>query len=121
VDEEARRVAGTVAAVGSLTVSAPQFANFPNNYFAFGRLTFGGEMRLIVAHTGATLTLNAAFRATLQAGASVVAVPGCDKLLATCAAKFGNAVNFGGFPFVPLKNPQLKALNAPKTGGGGKK
>jgi uncharacterized phage protein (TIGR02218 family) len=26
---------------------------------------------------------------------------GCDKRLATCAAKFGNVANFRGFPHIP--------------------
>jgi hypothetical protein len=31
--------------------------------------------------------------------------PGCDLRAATCAAKFGNLANFGGFPEIPGRNP----------------
>ena len=31
--------------------------------------------------------------------------PGCDLRAATCAAKFGNLPNFGGFPEIPGRNP----------------
>lgn len=30
---------------------------------------------------------------------------GCDHTITTCNAKFANEVNFGGFPYVPTKNP----------------
>lgn len=31
--------------------------------------------------------------------------PGCDHTLNTCMNKFNNKLNFGGFPWIPLKNP----------------
>jgi hypothetical protein len=31
--------------------------------------------------------------------------PGCDRTRLTCSLKFGNIANFGGFPWVPQKNP----------------
>ena len=31
--------------------------------------------------------------------------PGCDLRAATCAVKFGNLANFGGFPEIPGRNP----------------
>jgi uncharacterized phage protein (TIGR02218 family) len=34
-------------------------------------------------------------------GAAVTLVAGCDRRFSTCAAKFGNALNFRGFPHVP--------------------
>jgi hypothetical protein len=32
-------------------------------------------------------------------------VAGCDHSVSTCAARFGNLANYGGFPFIPTKNP----------------
>jgi len=40
-------------------------------------------------------------RAEVGPGDRVRIVAGCDKRLETCRAKFGNVVNFRGFPFVP--------------------
>jgi uncharacterized phage protein (TIGR02218 family) len=40
-------------------------------------------------------------RAEVGPGDRVRIVAGCDKRLETCRAKFGNVVNFQGFPFVP--------------------
>ena len=31
--------------------------------------------------------------------------PGCDLRRDTCKAKFGNLLNFGGFPDIPGRNP----------------
>lgn len=35
--------------------------------------------------------------------------PGCDKLAATCNAKFNNLINFGGFPYIPRTDTILRA------------
>lgn len=35
-------------------------------------------------------------------GDQITAYAGCDHTLATCASKFSNAINFRGFPFVPV-------------------
>ena len=34
-------------------------------------------------------------------GALVELIEGCDKSIATCAARFGNALNFRGEPYLP--------------------
>ena len=34
-------------------------------------------------------------------GARVELIEGCDKSLATCAARFANALNFRGEPYLP--------------------
>ena len=34
-------------------------------------------------------------------GALIELIEGCDKSLATCAARFGNAINFRGEPYLP--------------------
>lgn len=101
-------VAGTLTAVGPATVTAAAFATKPDGYFAGGVLTYsaGGvtERRYIVEHAGTTLTLD---RRTpgLEVAAVAQAMPGCDHTLATCNAKFANAPNYGGQPFIPQKNP----------------
>ncbi|MEW6169845.1 MAG: phage BR0599 family protein [Pseudomonadota bacterium] len=59
---------------------------------------------MIVAHSADSITL-AAVPPGLSVGATVVLYPGCDHTLSTCESKFGNSANFGGFPFIPTKNP----------------
>lgn len=40
-------------------------------------------------------------RAEVAAGDTVRLIAGCDKTTKTCAEKFGNILNFQGFPFIP--------------------
>jgi hypothetical protein len=35
----------------------------------------------------------------------VTLYPGCDRSLAMCDERFNNAVNHGGFPWLPNSNP----------------
>lgn len=71
-----------------------------------GRLRwFGGDnagLEAVVARSaGDTLWLRGAPAFAVVPGALVELVEGCDKSLATCAGRFGNAVNFRGEPFLP--------------------
>ena len=50
---------------------------------------------------GARVTLRAEPALPVAAGDLVELIEGCDKSLATCAARFGNAVNFRGEPYLP--------------------
>ncbi|MDB5677102.1 DUF2163 domain-containing protein [Sphingomonas bacterium] len=54
----------------------------------------------IAASDGATLTLRSPPHVD-PAGALVELIEGCDKSLATCAARFANAANFRGEPYLP--------------------
>ena len=49
----------------------------------------------------ATVTLRADAALPVAAGDLVELIEGCDKSLATCAVRFGNAVNFRGEPYLP--------------------
>ena len=49
---------------------------------------------------GAVVTLRRAPRFD-GVGARVELLEGCDKSLATCAGRFGNALNFRGEPYLP--------------------
>lgn len=51
--------------------------------------------------TGRRIVLWQAIRANVQRGNRVRLLAGCDKRAETCRAKFGNMVNFRGFPSMP--------------------
>lgn len=75
------------------------------NAYGGGRLRWIGGANSgleseIARSEGAELVLRRAPRFA-AAGALAQIVEGCDKSLATCAARFGNAVNFRGEPFLP--------------------
>lgn len=102
------RVQGAVSGVSGAAITVPSAAGFATGHFAGGYATWqaGGltEKRMIVAHAGDLVTLSAV-PPGLSAGAAVMLYPGCDHTLVTCEAKFANSANFGGFPFIPTKNP----------------
>ncbi|QHL90665.1 DUF2163 domain-containing protein [Sphingomonas changnyeongensis] len=61
----------------------------------------GGLSQLVLASSGARVTLAAPPAFPPLAGERVVMIEGCDRLLATCSVRFGNARNFQGEPHVP--------------------
>lgn len=60
-----------------------------------------GLSQAVDASAGASVTLRAAPAFAAVAGTLIELVEGCDKSLATCAARFGNAANFRGEPHLP--------------------
>jgi len=74
--------------------------------YLYGRLRFldGEACGLSAAITGLAgdaLLLDRPLPKGLLPGHRVQALEGCDRTLATCASRFGNAVNFRGEPFLP--------------------
>ncbi|BCO30117.1 hypothetical protein TspCOW1_02200 [Thiohalobacter sp. COW1] len=98
------RVDGTVAAVTGVTVQVAIAASQPDGYFVGGMLATPTGARMIVAHTGVDLTLVAPMLG-LAAGDAVQLYAGCDHTMNHCSSRFANLDNFGGFPFIPVKNP----------------
>ena len=87
------------------TISADIFATYADGYFEGGWLETKYERTSILTHVGDTITVLFPLRKALVLSDFVYAFPGCDKLLETCQTKYGNETNFGGFPWVPDKNP----------------
>lgn len=74
--------------------------------YAFGRLRFlsGANCGLgvaIVAGAGQAITLARDPAFAVDAGTLVELIEGCDRQLATCSGRFGNAINFRGEPYLP--------------------
>lgn len=69
------------------------------------------DFRLVIAQSGDVLKLLLPFSAEIvTVGTSVDVVAGCDHTIATCKTKFNNVINYGGFQFVPTKNPFATGL-----------
>lgn len=62
------------------------------------------EYRAIIGQTPNSVTL-AAHPLGLAPGQQIELFPGCDHSFDTCRTKFNNALNFGGQPYIPTKNP----------------
>lgn len=70
-----------------------------------------GTLRMVVRHSGASVTLMRRIRSLVVAlagdpgGFSVTYYPGCDKSFRTCKDTYSNDANFGGWPAMPELNP----------------
>ncbi|MGF9562566.1 DUF2163 domain-containing protein [Neorhizobium sp. JUb45] len=108
VDLAAYRAAGTVVLARDrtrLTVAGLQ--GFAGGFFGQGVLTMeSGEELEIDGHVRnadgtAELTLWLPVERDIAAGEVFWVTAGCNKAFATCRQKFGNQLNFRGFPHVP--------------------
>jgi uncharacterized phage protein (TIGR02218 family) len=111
--------------------TAAGLGGFGDGWFAFGTVEWtsganAGRHAEVLAHEAAagsvTITLLeppvrpiAPGSGPGQAGDGFVIRAGCDKRIDTCAAKFGNVVNFRGFPNIPGQDAVLRY--ATKDGG----
>lgn len=107
LDAPSHKTTGVVVSFsgGVLTLDLPAF--FENGYFAGGGLTFtdganaGGRLT-VKSHRQdglrAAVALWTSPGAEVVAGDAVLLTAGCDKSPSTCQRKFGNIVNFRGFP-----------------------
>jgi uncharacterized phage protein (TIGR02218 family) len=79
---------------------------------------YAGLRAGVAGIAGASLVLDQPLDVVLPAGTRAVLREGCDRTLATCAARFGNALNFQGEPFLP-GNDQVSRYASPGGGGPG--
>jgi uncharacterized phage protein (TIGR02218 family) len=79
--------------------------------------TYTGLRMGIAGAAGDALVLDAPVDLPMQPGTRAIVREGCDRTLATCAARFGNAINFQGEPFMP-GNDQIARYGLPGGSGG---
>lgn len=99
---------GTLSAISSnrLTLTVNECSLKPNGYFSGGFIEINGIKRFISIHSGASLQLMNSFAIDdIAIGQPVGVYAGCDHLKTTCENKFNNVINFGGFPYIPSRNP----------------
>lgn len=94
-----------VVTVDDATVTLDATEPLPGAY-AQGRLRWleGANCGLespVAASDGAAVVLRAPPAFAVGPGTLVRLTEGCDKMLGTCAGRFGNAVNFRGEPYLP--------------------
>ena len=102
------RLTTDVESFTATTLSATAIDAQPDGYYTGGFIQWsvGSNVnkRFIIGHTGDTITLNLGLTG-LDVGTTVEIFPGCDHRLTTCVNKFNNELNYGGFPYIPIKNP----------------
>ncbi len=100
---------GLVSAVSSndITVNGAGAVGLSDHFVGgFARFPSGtqDDARMILAQAGDVMTLLLPFALDVN-GQDVDLFAGCDHSLATCDSKFAAVLDYGGFPFVPRKNP----------------
>ena len=86
-----------VMTADTMSIRSPDFALYPDNYFAGGKVYYDNRVRMIFTHVGDTITMKYPF-ATVARGI-IRACPGCDGLFTTCAKKYNNTLHFSGIPY----------------------
>src|SRR5690242_8730283 len=115
----------TVASViDARRFSLSGIAGYANGWFSAGKLVFAsgansGRGMEIKRHAGQSVELWQAMSDAVAPGDAVTLIAGCDKQFSTCKAKFANAVNFRGFPYMPGNDAVLATPSAaqPRDGG----
>lgn len=99
-------VGGTVDTVSNRQVFISNAMTQAAGYFSGGEIAWlsganAGRRMEIKEFSGAQFTLVLPMPNTVTAGDTFNAFAGCDKTLDACVARFSNAVNFRGEPYVP--------------------
>lgn len=106
VDRTAFDHATTVSAISGSTLTVASLGAHPyaGGFVEWTPSAGAVERRFIRSFSGTDLVLSRPFDG-LAVSDDVTVYPGCDHTMATCDTVFNNLPNYGGFPFVPTKNP----------------
>lgn len=106
LDMEDFAIAATVATISGKTITSAVAAGYDNGWFSGGMVKHNitGILRYVVSHTGSQLILRKPFP-SIDITDAVSLYPGCPHTKAACLDKFNNLNNYGGFPWMPTKNP----------------
>jgi len=115
VDKDLFSVQATVTAADGFSVTIDGWQDSSiifAGYFLGGMLeTEDGTYRYITAHDGDSITLIRPLQSLSEevngsdGQATVTLYAGCAHTRSDCKDKFNNLANFGGFPWIPSKNP----------------
>jgi uncharacterized phage protein (TIGR02218 family) len=121
---------GTItASVDDRVLTASGLDAFATGWFAQGLLTWvtganaGARIEVrghtLNADTTSALILWQKAALLVEVGDTFTIVAGCDKTFATCKAKFNNAANMRGFPYMPDNDFAMSfaKANGPNDGG----
>ncbi len=120
---------GTIAAAsGNRRFMVSGLESFADGWFTGGKLTFtsgansGRAMEIKrhgVSSLGVSVELWQAMSDDVAVADAFSVTAGCDKQFSTCKAKFANAANFRGFPYMPGNDAVISVAsrNQPLDGG----
>lgn len=93
----------------TISLASADLVSFAANYFERGTAIYGNEVRYITASSTLAIEINLPFESNVVSK-TVTIYPGCNKIAATCVAKFNNFNKFLGFVKVPKKNPIFSSI-----------
>lgn len=104
---------GYLTIAGQYTEQSGQADHIPraavaDRPIAQGMNVYAGYRRAITSHQGNTLRLATPLLPgdyVTAANTRVTIYAGCNGALSTCKDKFSNVPRFGGYPYIPIKNP----------------
>lgn len=106
------KITSIVQAINGRSITVPLATTIVANFYAGGYISYmnsisnSRDYRMIRSSEALTGVLNlSALTVGLNLNDALDVLPGCDGSISTCAGKFNNKDNFGGQPFIPLKNP----------------
>lgn len=103
VDSSLFSTAGTVTNVNGRVITVTEAASQIDSYFSGGFVTYAnGETEYITEHVGNLITVKQPPEPSIT---TITLYAGCDRSRSICETKFNNLPNFGGFPWIPTKNP----------------
>ena len=110
LDKESFRVDAVYTSLVDRTIVVPDAASYPPGYFTGGMVRApDGAARYVLSHAGDTLTLSRRLERLEEDGepgvTQVGLYPGCARTRDHCINRFNNLDNYGGFPWIPGKNP----------------
>lgn len=107
LDKDDFKTDTTVTAIDGVVVSVAAlgaYTSYGGGFIEKEDVDGNFERRFIESFTGLDLTLSSRFE-TLAVTDAVTVYPGCSHTMAVCDSDFDNILNYGGMPFMPLKNP----------------
>lgn len=104
VNKENFKSTYTIVSVSGLEIFFP--ITEVDNYFFGGIVEFAGQKRRITFQTSTGIKISEKFTGITPSGL-IDLYPYCNLTGVGCSA-FGNLINFGGFEYIPFKNPMDK-------------
>ncbi|HEY4123387.1 MAG TPA: DUF2163 domain-containing protein, partial [Rhizomicrobium sp.] len=97
---------------------------FADGWFTGGKLVWtsganDGRAMEVKRHADSSIELWQSMSEAVAVGDTFIITAGCDKQFATCKAKFANAANFRGFPYMPGNDAVLSYPTAAQPMDGG--
>ncbi len=107
---------GTVLAADGQSLTVAGLNGFASGWFSEGMLRWtsganAGRSVRMTTHAGQILKLAEPPVLPISEGDAFRIIAGCDKSFATCKAKFGNSLNFRGFPHLPGNDAAYAYVN----------